>query len=256
MQIGLQGYLERLAVDMPRRAAIFLTVLTATIFAAGLRSTAARADGGPLLCAGYAGCSTAGFTTHGYPLHEWAMWWRMYAGDNCTNYAAYVESQVFGVSDPGYLLGNAYQWAGNAAAHGVPVDSTPSVGAVAVWGPGSTGMTGYGHVAIVEAVGPDNSYIDVSQSGMGDTADGYNWERIYPGGSAWESWPQSFIHFPGTNIPKPVQPKPTPPPPPPPPPPPAWPGEQQGQLTWASASPQVPGPVGSADASVQLPGLW
>jgi surface antigen len=62
-------------------------------------------------------------------------------------------------------------------------------------------MGGYGHVAVVEAIGPDNSYIDVSQSGMGDSQDGYDWERIYPDQASWEPWPTAFIHFSGTQTP-------------------------------------------------------
>ena len=91
----------------------------------------------------------------------------MYPGINCTNYAAFVESQVYGVPTPGVLMGDAYQWADRAAEAGIPVDDTPTVGSVAVWGADAPGMGGYGHVAVVESVGPDGSYIDVSQSGMG-----------------------------------------------------------------------------------------
>ena len=50
-------------------------------------------------------------------------------------------------------------------------------------------------------VAPDGSYIDVSQSGMGSASDGYDWERIYAGGSSWEPWPGGFIHFAGAAIP-------------------------------------------------------
>ena len=46
-------------------------------------------------------------------------YWRMDAGDECTNYVAYVEATYFRAPAPGYLLGNAYQWAAAAAAHGV-----------------------------------------------------------------------------------------------------------------------------------------
>jgi surface antigen len=192
--------------------AALLAVLTAGLIALSLASAgAARADvdtDGGLLCGGYAACSTDGFTTNGYPANARTSWWRMYPGDNCTNYVAYVESQVFGVPEPAYLLGDAYQWAGNAAANGVAVDNTPSVGAVAYWGPDTPGMKRYGHVAIVQAVAADGSYIDVSQSGMGTSDDGYGWQRIYANSSSWEPWPQSFIHFPGTDVPQPPQPQP------------------------------------------------
>lgn len=196
---------------------------------------------GVLLCSGYTACSTDGFTTNGYAANEKTSWWRMYPGNNCTNYVAYVESQVFGVTEPTYLLGNADQWAANAGANGVPVDDTPTVGAVAFWGANTVGMKRYGHVAIVEAVGPNNSYIDVSQSGMGKSDDGYDWERIYAGSTTWEPWPNSFIHFPGANIPQP-QAKPVQAPV-------SWPQVMLSQLTWGAQS------SGAANTLLQLPTL-
>ena len=72
----------------------------------------------------------------------------MYAGDNCTNYVAYAESSL-GVPTPQYSLGNADQWVAAASAHGVRVNHTPTVGAVAVWY-GEMGWSG--HVDVVEAV--------------------------------------------------------------------------------------------------------
>jgi len=196
---------------------------------------------GVLLCSGYTACSTGGFTTNGYAANEKTSWWRMYPGDNCTNYVAYVESQVFGVTAPTYLLGDADQWAANAGANGVPIDDTPTVGAVAFWGAGTVGMKRYGHVAIVEAVGPNDSYIDISQSGMGKSDDGYDWERIYAGSTVWEPWPNSFIHFPGANIPQP-QAKPVQAPV-------SWPQVMLSQLTWGTQS------SGAANMLLQLPML-
>jgi surface antigen len=161
-------------------------------------SGVARADNS-LICSGYAPCNGPGLTTHGYQNAAGQSWWSMYPGINCTNYAAYVESQIYGVPTPGLLLGDADQWSGRAAGAGIPVDETPTVGAVAVWGADANGMGGYGHVAVVEAIGPDGSYVDVSQSGMGAANDGYSWERVYRDGSSWESWPSSFIHFAGSG---------------------------------------------------------
>ena len=51
-------------------------------------------------------------------------------------------------------FGNAWQWWGNAAAMGYAEGHTPQVGAVAVWG--RYGSSPDGHVAYVEAVGPNN----------------------------------------------------------------------------------------------------
>ncbi len=103
--------------------------------------------------------------------------------------------------EPSVELGNGGQWGYRAAEAGIPVDQTPSVGSVAVWDGATTGMGADGHVAVVEAVAPDDSYIEVSQSGMGTANDGFNWERIYRGGGSWEAWPNSFIHFSGTAVP-------------------------------------------------------
>lgn len=51
-------------------------------------------------------------------------------------------------------FGDAWQWWGNAAAYGYPEGHTPAVGAVAVWG--RYGSSPDGHVAYVEAVGPND----------------------------------------------------------------------------------------------------
>ena len=48
--------------------------------------------------------------------------------------------------------GNAGDWLANAQAQGVPTNSTPSVGAVAVFARGGTYSPLYGHVAVVIAV--------------------------------------------------------------------------------------------------------
>ncbi|MGC9220790.1 MAG: CHAP domain-containing protein [Solirubrobacteraceae bacterium] len=190
-----------------RRLALSLATLVATLGCLGALTSATASADQSEFCAGYSGCSIAPYTTHNYQDHAQTSWWSMFAGINCTNYAAYVESQVYGVATPAHLLGDADQWAANALAQGVAVNHTPAVGAVAAWGGNAPGMTGYGHVAVVEAVGPDNSYIDISQSGMGSTQDGFSWEQINVGSDSWEPWPSSFIHFTATKPPPPT-PKP------------------------------------------------
>src|SRR6202042_2606906 len=132
-----------------------------------------------------------------YGSHEGTMFWRMYAGSNCTNYAAYAESTAFGVAEPSYLLGNAGQWAASAAAHGVPVNDVPSAGAVAEWDGGAPGMGAAGHVAVVEQVGPGASWYDISHQDIGSDRDCYDWTRIDAGfpASQWQEWPDHFIHF-------------------------------------------------------------
>jgi surface antigen len=150
-----------------------------------------------IVCAGYASCGAHGHTSHGYPAHAHASYWRMFAGNNCTNYVAYVESAVFRVRAPRYLLGNAGQWPATARAHGVTVNHVPSVGAVAEWGGGAPGMGPMGHVAVVEQVGPHDRYIVISQQHIGSDPNGYDWTRINAGSRSWQEWPGHFIHFRG-----------------------------------------------------------
>src|SRR5580658_7993950 len=173
-----------------------VTLVGACASLPAVASPAAAAAG--RYCDGFAGCSVNGYTTHGYPAHEWNSYWRMDAGDNCTNYVAYVESAAFGVPEPGYLLGNAGDWPANAAAHGVLVDATPSVGAVAVWYGGDAGIGPEGHVAVVEQVGPGGSWVVLSQEHLGSDIDGFEWTQVSRGGVAndgWEPFPDVFIHF-------------------------------------------------------------
>ncbi len=59
-----------------------------------------------------------------------------------------------------------------------------------------------GHVAIVEAVGPNDSYIVVSQDNWSSDTDKYGWALILadtPGQG--QVWPNNFIHFPTTRLP-------------------------------------------------------
>jgi surface antigen len=171
---------------------VLATALSAVI------SGPAYGDGNSsMLCNGYAGCSQGSFTTHGYQNHEGTSYWTMDPGDNCTNYVAYVESTVYGVATPAYNLGDGYLWASAAARNGVLVNHTPTVGSVAFWSGGSSGIPDGGHVAVVEAVGPNDSYVIISQQHMLDAADGYDWTTIYASPTAyqWEQWPNAFIHF-------------------------------------------------------------
>ena len=149
------------------------------------------------LCLGYAGCSKGAFSAHGYQAHSGTEYWRMYAGNNCTNYVAYVESTTYAITTPANLLGNADQWPTTAPLDGALVNHTPTVGSVAEWNPGSPGIPYPGHVAIVEQVGPHQSYIVISQQGMIDGS-GFDWTRINADSATnqWQQWPSNFIHFP------------------------------------------------------------
>jgi surface antigen len=157
----------------------------------------ASAAASSTLCDGYTGCSQGTFTTHGYQNHSGSSYWTMYPGDNCTNYVAFVESTVYQVPTPTYNLGDGGLWATAAAQNGVLVNNTPAVGSVAVWSGGSSDMGNDGHVAIVEAVGPNNSYIVISQQHIQGDVNGYDWTVINanPSQNQWEQWPGSFIHF-------------------------------------------------------------
>jgi surface antigen len=158
---------------------------------------AATAVPSRILCSGYQACARQGYSSYGYPRHARISYWRMFAGNECTNYAAYVEATVYRAPAPQYLLGNAGSWAATAAAHGVRVNHVPSVGAVAEWDGGAYGVGPDGHVAVVEKVGPRNRYILISQQNISSDANGYDWTRInagYPADS-WEEWPSHFIHF-------------------------------------------------------------
>lgn len=150
-----------------------------------------------IICAGYAGCAARHHSDHAYPRHAGASYWRMTAGNECTNYVAYVEARVFRARRPRYLLGNAGQWAATAAAHGVVVNHVPSVGAVAEWSGGAPGMGPEGHVAVVEKVGPHDRYILISQQHIGSDPNGYDWTRINAGfpSADWQEWPNHFLHF-------------------------------------------------------------
>ena len=119
-------------------------------------------------------------------------------GANCTNYVAFVESTAYGVATP-KLRVNAKDWAADAQADGFAVNQTPTVGSVAQWGAGdNNGVIGTdGHVAIVEQVGPGDSYIVVSQDNWHTDTDYYGWAKIVnePDTPGAEPWPGNFIHF-------------------------------------------------------------
>jgi hypothetical protein len=184
------------------RAATLALVATLLLFTALVLFTAGARAAGRRLCDGYAACTAAGYPSHGYGAHAGNSYWTMSAGDECTNYTAYVEQTEYGVSPPGYVLGDGGVWAQSAAAHGVVVDHTPTVGAVAEWDDGTAGINGPGHVGVVESVGRLGhgiAWIDISQQHIDGDVDGYDWERIYAhsSSSSWEPWPSNFIHFSG-----------------------------------------------------------
>src|SRR5690349_19871460 len=65
---------------------------------------------------------------------------------------------------------NADHWASNAAAAGFLIGSTPAVGAIAVWPAGVDGAGVLGHVAYVEQVSGDGSFLVSEENWEGSPA--------------------------------------------------------------------------------------
>ena len=108
----------------------------------------------------------------GYGKANKTMYWRMYAGHNCTNYAAYrmVHSGLAN-SRPWTGSGNATNW-GKAMSR--ITNATPAVGAVAWWRAGVKPAGSAGHVAYVERVVSANEIIVSMDSWHGD----FSWARV------------------------------------------------------------------------------
>ncbi|HET6626579.1 MAG TPA: CHAP domain-containing protein [Nocardioidaceae bacterium] len=173
-------------MPQPLRAlAALLSLLLATGLGVGLTAAPAAATS-TRLCLSYATCAKYGMTSDGYNKVNDTMYWRMYAGHNCTNYAAYrmVRSGMPNVR-PWSGSGNARNW-GHAKA-GI-TNTTPRVGAVAWWDAYVRPAGSAGHVAYVEQV-ISSSEIIVSQDSWGGD---FSWARITRSGG---SWPSGFIHF-------------------------------------------------------------
>lgn len=138
------------------------------------------------LCSGYQGCEAAGYGNAGYRQASSTMYWRMYAGHNCTNYAAYRLIQS-GMPDVRPWEGN-----GNASNWGVAMasitDQVPTVGSIAWYKPHVTPAGSAGHVAYVEQVVSDTEIIVSEDYWGGD----FYWRRITKSGGGW---PSGFIHF-------------------------------------------------------------
>lgn len=82
--------------------------------------------------------------------------WGLYNRE-CVSYAAFKVYQAYGSMPYWGGRGNANEWPGNARAAGIPVDSHPTPGSVAIWDVGA-----YGHAMWVEAVNANGSIL-VSQ---------------------------------------------------------------------------------------------
>jgi surface antigen len=198
----------------PSRAAMTVRSQDETVTAP---AGSASAYAGPL-CEGWAGdgvpgetdlCTTAPYTTHNFEWNYSNSYWGMPADQdtapngvyaNCTNYVAFVESTVYRVPAPKPALPvNATDWANGARKDGFTVNQTPTVGSVAQWyaNDNKPVIGSDGHVAIVEQVGPDDSYIVVSQDNWHSDTVYYGWAKILhaPDTPGAEPWPDNFIHF-------------------------------------------------------------
>lgn len=144
------------------------------------------ATGDTYLCSGYSGCRAAGYSDAGYGAVSSKMYWRMYSGHNCTNYAAYRVIKAGGPKErPWSGGGNASEWGLQMKSI---TDQTPNVGAIAWWGRYDNGSGSAGHVAYVEKV-VSSTEIVVSQDSWGGT---FSWRRIKKSSGRW---PTGFIHF-------------------------------------------------------------
>ena len=101
------------------------------------------------LAGGVAGTATQPHQTSLAPVFPWVPAGGFPTGTfptgQCTWWAAY--------NHPVTWKGNAGDWIANASAQGVPISSTPSVGAVVVYAAGRK-YSVFGHVALVTAVSP------------------------------------------------------------------------------------------------------
>jgi hypothetical protein len=144
---------------------------------------------------GYTGTNATGWAAEYYGCPDYAAGCAVGTPHNCTLYAAFKLMQN-GYPNP-HWSANASDWAKEAADHGVLVNQSPAVGAIAQWNGG--------HVAYVES---SNS------SGITLTMDAYYTESPWPNGYTAEihiapgspAWPDNFIHFDdqnGSNTPSP-----------------------------------------------------
>jgi surface antigen len=133
-----------------------------------------------ILCKGFRDCNAKGYTNYGYEKVYRQMWWRMYGGHNCTNYAAYRMVQAgLSTERPWTGSGNASNWGRALSAY---VDDKPMVGAIAWW-------KNRNHVQVVEQVlGP--KHIIVSEDHWGGD---FNWADVWQRRDG--RWPDGFIHL-------------------------------------------------------------
>jgi surface antigen len=136
-----------------------------------------------VLCTGYSGCKTAGYSEAGYEAASKTSYWSQYVGHNCTNYVGYrLVKNGLPNTRPASLTGNASNW---GPSFPTQTNDSPAVGAIAWW---DTSFSSTGHVAYVEKV-ISNSEILISEDNWGGD---FRWRRVtFAGGK----WPNGFIHL-------------------------------------------------------------
>ncbi|HET7684531.1 MAG TPA: CHAP domain-containing protein [Marmoricola sp.] len=133
-----------------------------------------------VLCKGFAQCSSMGYGNANYSRYYTQMWWRMYSGHNCTNYASYRMVRAG--------LPNTRPWegSGNASNWGIALasktDQTPMVRSIAWW-------KDRNHVQVVERV-ISRDRIIVSEDHWGGD---FDWAEVRRGDGS--NWPDGFIHL-------------------------------------------------------------
>jgi surface antigen len=162
-----------------RRFSLSATLVALAAVLAGLLVGVPRAEAtSTLLCQGFSGCTKAGYSNFGYSANYQKMWWRMYAGHNCTNYVSYrMVSRGMSPTRPWSGSGDARNW---GVVFASKTNQTPLVGSVAWW---STN-----HVAYVQQVIDANTIV-ISEDHWGGT---FDWRRIVRSGGGW---PTGFIHL-------------------------------------------------------------
>lgn len=111
---------------------------------------------------------------------------------NCVGWAWGRYCEIRGEAVPELPTGNGGTWFSTAIANGMETGTEPALGAVACF---AGGPSGFGHVAIVEEIAEDGSYIRCSESDYGGPVFSYrtryrsqNWS--YPGYAQF----QGFIY--------------------------------------------------------------
>lgn len=166
-----------------------LPVLVGTVLALvlGLGAAPAAEASSTVLCTGTAKCRSLGMGDGGFARVRNQMHWRMYAGHNCTNYAAWrMIADGAPTERPWSGSGMAGEW---GKLNRKILTRTPTVGSVAWWESG--------HVAYVERVESDDQIV-VSEDSWSQKK--FSWRRITVG----RSWPTGFLHFIPSTRPKTV----------------------------------------------------